>query len=461
MINIDVDKLAAEFARVRMTAASGTANGRCAGFTLLEVLMASVLSATLLLTLWSLIGTYTSLFSTGGAKTEQSQIARSLLQQMSDDLRGAIQDTAARQRLQSTLKQSDDDDNGGGLPADSSTESPDAANVDSSAVRRFGLFGTQHELRIDVLQIVPLEVSLAAYRADEDRGQDSLSPDEPRRRAPELRTVCYTFNKRREVNDIESLDSISTADEAGMETETDLLGLIREEIDFETRDPSARGERLAGRLTNRSTRDVTAEENVLDEFAAATGETSDEEIDARIDSGAVLWVPEVAGLEFRYFDGSGWTSQWDSIQRKSLPVAVEIRLEIESLDPRAVRRRAEAEAAGEPLGGEVESVGGTAEEDAISTEEIRREPEEDASRKSDAESELPEYKTYRLVVELPSANLHKGPNKSAAQTDAALDRPQPLWTQRLEPSTLPAPPSSSKPPADKKASEQWLRTNAQ
>jgi len=140
-------------------------------------------------------------------------------------------------------------------------------------------------------------------------------------------------------------------------------------------------------------------------------------------------------------------------------VAVEIRLEIESLDPRAVRRRAAAEAAGETVGGEVEFVGGAGEEDALSTDDIRREAEEDAGQGQDARSEPPDYESYRLVVELPSANLHKGPKKSKAMAGTLA---QPLSSQRLEPSTLPLPPTpSSKPPKDKKASEQWLRTNPQ
>ena len=242
-------------------------------------------------------------------------------------------------------------------------------------MRRFGLFGTRHELRIDVLQIVPIEVGLAAYRWDDDRGRESLPADAPRHRAPELRTVCYTFNKRLEINELESLHGMSTDDEAHMEEA--LLGLVREEMDFET----------------------------------------------RIDGGSMLWVPEVMGLEFRYFDGSGWRSQWDSIKLKSLPVAVEVRLE-------------------------------------ISTDEIRLHAEQEANQARRAQTGPPDYETYRLVVELPSANLHKGPRKPAAQTAAALARPRPLATPRLDQSTLP-PPSSKKPLEDKKASEQWMRTNPQ
>ena len=39
-------------------------------------------------------------------------------------------------------------------------------------------------------------------------------------------------------------------------------------------------------------------------------------------------VPEVIWLEFRYFDGSAWTSSWDSRSAGRLPVAVEMRFEL-------------------------------------------------------------------------------------------------------------------------------------
>lgn len=41
-----------------------------------------------------------------------------------------------------------------------------------------------------------------------------------------------------------------------------------------------------------------------------------------------LLAPEVAALEFRYFDGSTWLDEWDSTVAKNLPVAVEISLAV-------------------------------------------------------------------------------------------------------------------------------------
>ena len=104
------------------------------GFTLLEVLIASLLASTLLLGLWGLLGIYSSLFESGKAKTEQSQLARAVLQQLADDLHGAIQDANSP----------------GTPPAVAST------GFQTTAVtRRFGFVGDRRRFRCDILQITP------------------------------------------------------------------------------------------------------------------------------------------------------------------------------------------------------------------------------------------------------------------------------------------------------------------
>ena len=57
---------------------------RRAGFTLLELLVAVVLAAVLMTGLWNLFGTYERLFSRGQDQAEQTQLARTLLEQIKD-----------------------------------------------------------------------------------------------------------------------------------------------------------------------------------------------------------------------------------------------------------------------------------------------------------------------------------------------------------------------------------------
>ena len=49
---------------------------------------------------------------------------------------------------------------------------------------------------------------------------------------------------------------------------------------------------------------------------------------------ATCWRPEVNYLEFRYWDGSSWYSEWDSEQMGGLPTAIEITI---GIDPAAGR----------------------------------------------------------------------------------------------------------------------------
>jgi hypothetical protein len=48
-----------------------------------------------------------------------------------------------------------------------------------------------------------------------------------------------------------------------------------------------------------------------------------------------LLAPEVTALEFRYFDGTEWVTEWDSSTRQALPVCVEIAMTMRALDTTA------------------------------------------------------------------------------------------------------------------------------
>ena len=111
-----------------MTSLRQNGGNQPAGFTLLEVLLATGFSIVLLGALWTLLSVYTDLFETGQVKAENAQLARSLLKQISDDLRSAIQDPI------------------GGQASPSQGSAP---------LRRFGLFGSPSEIRVDVLQVTP------------------------------------------------------------------------------------------------------------------------------------------------------------------------------------------------------------------------------------------------------------------------------------------------------------------
>ena len=136
---------------------------------------------------------------------------------------------------------------------------------------------------------------------------------------PELRTVHYTFFEP------------NAGDEL---SEPGRQGLVRSELDFETP------------LDSAATADLTAELPQPDELADRGEGSSGEGFDGEPESAADdtrLSVPEVVSLQFRYFDGRGWTDAWNSLDRKSLPAAVEIELQLADSSRATSARPADAE----------------------------------------------------------------------------------------------------------------------
>lgn len=377
---------------------------RARGFTLLEVLLAAILSAVLLAVLWGVFSVYLRLFETGPAQTEQVQLARTLLQQLSDDLQSAIED---------------------GPGEDPQATWPGPASG-SGSVRRFGLLGTAHALRMDVLQVMPLEEapSLSGDVADTLRGVTV-------RQVPELRTIFYTFQPR---------DFFANADQiAAEQTDPEAKpGLTRRELDYETPYADAQdalaGRRLPGATTSRA-RNSTSE--------ISTDPLSDELLDAELQDDSTTWVPEVVGLEFRYFDGNGFRSDWDSLQQQSLPAAVEVTMQFSSLDELAVKRSA---------------ADGLEREEEQREEEMEFENELDRLEEGRLSNQEPPAAIYRLWIDLPSAKKHPG-IKRPARRRAAI--PEPIRTMPPAPLAVPGPltikPAGGVSTSPQKT-DQWMRT---
>lgn len=338
------------------------------GFTLIEVLVATALTVTLLLGVWTLFGIYTSLFTIGKTKTETSQLARALLEQLADDLHSAIQDPIP------------------GAPAESRTSTP---------LRRFVLSGSSDQLRLDVLQVTPLQGNPTPV-GDSERLADEPSPA----RVPELRTVYYTFR--------DPLTATGTREPAEANARN-LPGLVRRELDFETPPSMEPGSGVSG------------------ELGAAGGvfpgvDSSGEQL---VDT-SITWVPEVVRIQFRYFDGNGWTSQWSSLSRKSLPVAVEVTMQLGTV--------ATSETVGGLPPGEVSEAADVGEERTVGSEPALVGP------------------TYRLVIDVPGSPKHGAPREVQPVAERPVPRPVP---RRAPP--RPAPPSEPTVPP---LADEWMRTTS-
>ena len=334
------------------------------GFTLLEVVIASLLVAVLMASVYQALFIYRKLFDRGETQTEEIQLVRTLSQQLSDDLVGAIQDPVF---------------------VDPKSRGP-------SGARRFGLFGNATELRIDVLQIPAFQV------APTPTAQDMEDTTQPRKlQAPELRTVYYSF--------FESVSVDSTLPDAR-------VGLTRRELDFETPEELDDTE-LAGFADVSLTEQAPSEE-----MAAASGtSTFDQLMEVGMDN-SVMWAPEVVALQFRYFDGSKWRESWDSLTRKGLPVAVEMTMAVVSLEDADTMRDApngtSELAVGEPLPDE-----NLLTQSGQPTEQPTEEPGFDLTAQGNASP----LHVHRVVVHLPNSPLQKERQPVKRQAAPSLEVP--------------------------------------
>lgn len=366
------------------------ARRRPGGFTLVEMLVATALSGMLLAALWMLMSTYGELFDKGQRQVEQAQLSRALLEQIADDLRSAIQDP---------------------LPS----QAGEAAGAGQR--RRFGLFGTSRELRFDVLQLTPQlpnPVPVGQAAAAEDA---QTAP-----RVPELRTVHYTF-----------LEPATSED--GELSPTGPQGLVRTELDFETplaSDPTA-ARAATGAAASADVADLDLEP--ADEPSAGAPEVALD--DTRLE------VPEVASVQFRYFDGRGWSDAWNSLDRKALPAAVAVELQLTDWAAVESERR--------PDGDSPAIV-----EPALPSEGLdAAEPADDMEQETAAAP--PVLATYRLVVDLPGS-----PNYRPAAVEPPPADGQPARVPVRLPARVPerrvAPPRWTRPAETPALPEDWLRT---
>ncbi len=318
---------------------------RAAGFTLVEVMLTTVLAAVLLFALWSLLSMYSKTFEGGQARTEQSQLGRALLEQFSTDLQNVlVTPVLPPHPVRTVPPHGPSPDSGtvgslpnpsGGLAATSAPPSsppfgaqtgavfsappanPELAiglhDVSTSSLRPAGLFGTSTFLQIDVVQPAML---VSAHQPDEF----VVDSSEASPRAEELRTVVYSFEEYR--------DPANPSTEPGAR-------LIRQELTWaqvhSARYQAARAATARGDEFPPS--DVDAEPFDAFNSASSAEISSAQAIDGEaFVSPSTTIVPEVIEFALRYFNGTAWSEQWDSVAQHGLPAAIEISLRLRSFD---------------------------------------------------------------------------------------------------------------------------------
>jgi type II secretory pathway pseudopilin PulG len=326
-------------------------------FTLVEVLLTMVLAAALLMALWSLLSMYTKVFEGGHARTEQSQLARTLLEEITADLQsvlraappvpplpivaslpptsaddspstgtsqtspssssqpsvsaaGAAQPIAPVQAIKPVAVASPQSATLPPAPAFGGTQSTPSAGgmhaagtIATTSLRPAGLFGTDTFLQMDVLQ-----PALAQLGHENDEAMPVDSQASPR--VGELKTVTYSFEEM---------------DDPDRPLAEPMMHLVRREMSWAKAHPPARsGAGLSGQPDFRRVTQPSEFATDSEEMARAT-RSNDPPPETSQTS-----VPEVMHFAMRYFDGAAWSDEWDSMARRRLPVAVEVTMRLRS-----------------------------------------------------------------------------------------------------------------------------------
>ena len=300
---------------------------RCA-FTLIELLLALSLTVIVIgLITWS-IQIHLMALDERRNQAEEAQLAQAILRRIAGDLQNVVtRETIDLSALDSMMSSPEDlagalgggDEGDGSGPDGAPPEAPSEeeladllGDTGSSATEDLagaetlppepGIFGNQYELQIDVGR---------TPRIDEYVPEFSGAPGQLHDIPSAVKTVTYYLRTA----------GTGGAGYAGLTGTpgTQQAGLVRRSLD----------------------RAVT-------EWAAQTSSLA-------LQSQDQVWAPEVAAIEFRYFDGTDWLTEWDSTEQ-GLPVAVEILLWIQPRVPNRTAARPVASPAG--LGGT--GAGGTA-----------------------------------------------------------------------------------------------------
>jgi type II secretory pathway pseudopilin PulG len=316
------------------------------GFTLLEILVATLLGSALLVMLWGAFNMYLRMFETGERVTREAQLLLGMSRQFSESIQGVpalspppVSDSDLS--FSSLPSPFENDPFGSQAEEDSAfpsleddllfSEQPlgmssglgarDAAGTGQTAemavsIPTFGLIGSHDQITVHGVLLVPDPNAFAGLN-DPNRSAPPLPgmvEDLPPG-AHELRTIHFRFLQ----------PDLSPNRTSG---ETPRRGLLRIDTAWHEAD--------ASQWTNEQLEEVFVQAEQEGERGGEGAGGVDLQISrlrrerdgtAQLLPEQLLLFPEVAGIKFRYFDGTFWRDAWDSRLEDRLPLAVEIFLQ--------------------------------------------------------------------------------------------------------------------------------------
>jgi len=334
------------------------------GYTLIEMLIASVLVAALMSVVWGMMSMYNSYLTAGQTQAVEQQLIRSLLQLLEVDLQNvAIADT--NPTIVPVME-----DSGSDIPGASSTaaEIVDGARTDSlsetseifidepSVLAGFtaagalmtpggiSFTGNSSTFRLSMQMLPPQDAfgsgdalmnpndpsstSGAAPSSDPSvlnsstglMGVDGMSVDGMAPEVAEHQTIIWQFQAPGVLSGTQAL-------KPGLyriQTESLALQTALNQQDSMPEDASTDAEGSVDQMTLEAL--LFPPVDSANPTAAINGEQASPLI-PKFDA-----IPEVVSCRFEYFSGSAWTSTWNSEQQQGLPVAVRVKLRLVTPD---------------------------------------------------------------------------------------------------------------------------------
>ena len=298
--------------RVKATPLSG-------GYTLVEMMIAMILVATLMSVAWGVMSMYNSLLTAGQSQTTEQQLVRSLFQILSEDL-SAVSLKSDEQSSQLPGSQPSEPVPALDFVVDEFVAFPDVsgiATVPYDGPARVTLTGTSTAIRMTVrrpgAQTLTTPSNIDLLNELGGGSQPVEGPQEGRGvQVADFQTVVYQLQSFGQTEGISSLP----------------FGLYRLQTDaVELMELQSQRSTIEQSL---STDDVSINRSTLESLLFPQNDPlRDEQVDPEnLSVPSYELIPEVVGCRFQYFDREVWVEDWPESRADTLPAAVRVSLDV-------------------------------------------------------------------------------------------------------------------------------------
>lgn len=329
------------------------------GYTLVEMLIASVLVAALMSVVWGMMSMYNSFLTTGQTQATEQQLTRSLLQMLERDLQSvsapdtnpkvvpSLEITSESSALDEPPASPVDPFNADQLSnsADSALNEPSVfaglASGNTLAIpSQVSLIGNSSSMKLSIEQPTIKTSHVVSQTSDSSdisgpvndpaiptstpepepiaASEESISVEGVAPVVSEYQTIIWQFQAPGMISGNQSL-------QAGLyriQTESLSLHSALNQQDSLLEDSAAEIDASVDRTTLETLLFPPANTRAESGGATSTAEASVQNV-PKFDL-----IPEIVSCRFEYFSGSSWASTWNSEQQQSLPLAIRVRMQL-------------------------------------------------------------------------------------------------------------------------------------